>query len=270
MVVATLLCMMCRATRGLLLLAAVGLVLPALAGSAEAGQVKYLGGHPIAGGGFCHIEAPHVHVYKPHKSKKKTKLLYRVHDGHYHFVGDPAGHGYDGPKHAYYGHHPIAVDVVAGGYHEGAPHELEFCYLDGPHHHWYKPAPDLEFEIKGDAYWYVAAYPPRYKKHRKVMVGINAIYRPLEYQRPVIEVEPPVAYVGPVLEVHAHVGVHGRVVAPVVSGHIRAGIEVHVPTPHIEIALPGVVIVDKHHRHKHHKVKIKKRKHGKKRGKHRR
>ena len=255
-----------------MLFAAAGLVLATVASPAEAGQVRYLGGHPIAAGGFCHIEAPHVHVYKPHKSKKKVKLLYRVHDSHYHFVGDPAGHGYDGPKHAYYGHHPIAVDVVAGGYHEGAPHELEFCYLDGPHHHWYKPAPDLEFEVKGDAYWYVAAYPPHYKKHKKVLVGINAVYRPLEYQRPVIEVEPPVAYVGPVLEVNAHVGVgaHGEVVVPVVHGEIRAGIELHVPTPRIEVSLPGVVVIDDHHRHKHHKVKVKKRKHGKKRGKHRR
>jgi hypothetical protein len=267
-----------RAARLLVGAAAAALLLPLGVTWAEADQVKYVGVHPAAGGGFCYIEAPHVHIYKPHKSKKKIKLLYRVHDGHYHFVGDPIGHGYEGPRHAYYGHHPIAVDVVAGVHVDGAPHHVEFCYLDGPHYHWYAPPADLEFTVKGDAYWYVGVYPPRYKKHRKVLVGINAVYRPIRYTRPVIEVEPPAAYVGPIVEVHAPVVEAGvvpaRVHGPVVHGEVRAGVEVVVPAPTLEVgvSLPGVVVVEEHHHppgrkvgwYKHKKYKHKKYKHKRK------
>jgi hypothetical protein len=225
--------------------------------SVRAEQVKYVGVHPTPDGGFCYIEAPHVHIYKPHKDKQKVKLLYRQHEGHYEFVGDPVGHGYDGPRHAYYGHHPVAVDVVAGVAVEGAPHHIEFCYLDGPHHHWYAPPADLEFTVTGGAYWFVGTYPPEYERDRKALVRINAIYRPIEYQRPVIEVAPPPAYHGPIVDVHAPVvevvTPAVEVVAPAVEvrGAIRAGIEVHVPVPTVEVGvgLPGVIVIDDHHHH---------------------
>ncbi len=269
------------------LIAAVILVAATAAGSrvAHAKQVRYVGVHPIPGGGFCYIEAPHVHIYKPNKDRHKVKLLYRVHDGQYEFVGDPVGYGYDGPKYSYYGPHPIALDVVAGVPVAGH-HHVEYCYLEGPHFHWYVPPDDLEFTVKGDAYWYVGAYPPEYERNKKALVRINALYRPMEYQRPVIEVEPPVAYVGPIVEVHApvvevaHPGVEVahpgvEVVAPVAE--VRAGIEVHVPVPTVEIGVgvPGVIVVDEHHHHhppgRHkgwHKTKVK-RKHGKLKIKHR-
>lgn len=93
----------------------------------------YRGGHPLSvkpESGFCYIEVPHVHAQTIHK---KHKPLYREHQGDLVFVADPIAYGYDGPQHAYYGHHPIAVDVVLGN---EASHEsgqqLEYCYLDGP------------------------------------------------------------------------------------------------------------------------------------------
>src|SRR5512146_2510369 len=69
-------------------------------------QVRYVGPHPIPkeyGGGFCHIQVPHVHVYGP----VDAKLQYREDPNGYYFVGDPVAYGWDGPKYAYYGHHPV-------------------------------------------------------------------------------------------------------------------------------------------------------------------
>jgi hypothetical protein len=220
------------------------------AGEASADQVRYVGVHPIPAGGVCHIELPHVHVYAPHKSKKKIKLLYRQYDDQYHFVGDPTAYDdYDGPKVAYYGHHPIAVDVVAGVHVDGAPHHIEYCYLNGPHHHHYAPPPDLEFTVKGDAHWFVGTYPASYKKRHKSLVRINAIYKPMKYDRPVVEVDPPEAYVGPVVEVHGH----GHVRGPAVRGEV----EVRVPAPslEVEVGLPGLIVVDDHDHHHHRKHK---------------
>jgi hypothetical protein len=208
-----------------------------------------------------------VHVYAPAKgNKKKAKLLYRVHDHQYHFVGDPAAHDYDGPRTSYYGHHPIALDVVAGVSVDGAPHDVAYCYLDGPHYHAYAPAPNLEFEVKGDAHWYVGAYPDEYTRNRPALVRVNAVYRPIEYTRPVIEVEPPTAYVGPIFVVDAP-----AVIVETPRARVRGGVsvDVHIPTPTLEvgIALPGVIVVDGHHhshrkhKHKHYKKHKRYRKH---------
>jgi hypothetical protein len=224
-------------------------VLAALAPAmASAQQVRYSGTHPIPAsvdGDFCYIEFPHVHMYQPHEAK----TLYRVENGHYHFVGDPVAHGYDGPRHSYYGHHPVVIDPDVH-IHVGQP-VTEFCYLDGPHYHGYEPPPGLTFEVKGGAHWYIGKYPKDYHKHRKGYARINAVYKPVVYERPVVVVDaPPVGYVGPVVEVHA--------VAPAV--------EVHVPVPTIDIhvGVPGVVIGG-HRHHKHKKYKKHKRY---KRGKH--
>jgi hypothetical protein len=232
-----------------------------VAAAAEAKQVRYLGGHPADHGGYCHIEASHVHVYAPAKGdRKKAKLLYRVHDHQYHFVGDPGAHDYDGPRTSYYGHHPIALDVVAGAHVEGAPHDITYCYLDGPHFHAYEPAPGLEFTVKGDAHWFVGSYPDAYEHDKVALVRVNAIYRPMKYTRPVIEVEPPSAYVGPILVVEAP-----GVFVETPHARVRGGLSVdlHVPTPTLEvgIALPGVVVIDDHHHHSHSRVKYKKHKH---------
>src|SRR4051812_43959776 len=87
-----------RRTLSILFGALCGLVLT-LAGAraAEARAHRFVGEHPGPGGVFCHIHAPHVHVYGP----SKPEVLYRQHDGWSYFVGDPVAHGYAGPKYAY-------------------------------------------------------------------------------------------------------------------------------------------------------------------------
>ena len=224
--------------------------------SARADQIKFSGIHPIPAsvsveGGFCYIEVPHVHIYEP----EKAEVLYRTKDDHHHFVGDPVALGYDGPKHSYYGHHPVQVDAsVHIGVNEPA---VEYCYINGPHYHGYEPPPELSFTLEGGAYWYIGKYPRPYRRHKKRLVQINAVYEPIEYERPVVVVEaPPPAYRGPVVEVDVHAPVV-EVDAPAVRGGVHADVEVHVPVPTLDvhIGVPGVIVHDRHHRHRHHKHK---------------
>ncbi|MCX5748595.1 MAG: hypothetical protein NT062_39605, partial [Proteobacteria bacterium] len=145
-------------------------------------QVRFRGIHPIPrseGGGVCHIEGPHVHIFAA------DKLQYREHDGANFFVGDPVAYGWDGPKHAYKGHHPIHVDG-----------DVEFCYLDGPHFHDFAAPEGPEFELRGDVAFYVGEPPPVYVEERPALVKINAVYTPLRYERPLVTVEAPGAWIG--------------------------------------------------------------------------
>jgi len=214
-------------------------------------QVRYVGVHPIPkghGGGVCHIEGPHVHVYAP----ADAKVQYRVHDDAYFFVGDPVAYGWDGPKHTYYGHHPVQVDVVLD---DGDP-QVEYCYLDGPHYHYYAPPPSLKFEMRAGAAWYVGDMPAAYVDARAELDPIDVVYEPIQYERPVVVVdEPPAAWVGlryavvaPAVEVHTPV-----VVAPAhAHAHVGVGVGVEVHAPVLEVHVPSVVIgggvfVDGHH-----------------------
>lgn len=208
----------------------------ALAPSATAGktkQVRYIGIHPVPkseGGGICYIEGPHVHIYAA------NKLEYRAHGPDHYFVGDPVAYGYDGDKHAYKGHHPIHVDMVVG---DDDP-DVEFCYLDGPHYHYFTVPEGPEFKIVGDTYFYVGDPGPVYVEARPQMVRINAVYTPLVYTRPVVEVEAPVGWVGlryggPAVVVDAPAI---RVAAPTV----RAGVDVRVivpppPSIHLDVGI---------------------------------
>ena len=233
------------------------------AAAAESKQHRYVGIHPVPraqGGGMCHIQAPHVHVY----AAMDAKVQFRDHDGWQHFVGDPVAYGWDGPKHAYYGHHPVPVHVVVGDDRE----DTEYCYLDGAHYHAWAPPAELKLELEGGAYWYVGELPRAYVEARPVYDPIDTIYAPIVYTRPVVEVSvaPPRWY--------GHVVVAPAVVAPVVvappprrgsPGHVRGGVgvEVHVPAPtlRVEVAVPtvqigiggGVIVHDHHHggKHKH-------------------
>ncbi len=240
-----------------------------------------MGVHPIPkseGGGMCYIEGPHVHIYAA------NKLEYRDHDGDHYFVGDPVAYGWDGPKYAYKGPHPIHVDAVVGG----DPDE-EYCYIQGPHYHYYQPvANDPQFQVVGGAYFYVGTPPQPMIEARPQYVGINAYYEPLVYTRPVVEVEAPVGwvgaraeFVGPGVVVGAPgvvvgapgavvVGRHGAVVAPGVA--VEGGIGVVVPTPSVHVGVdvgvgiggvgvvggpavvrpaPGPVIIERHDNGRH-------------------
>jgi len=181
----------------------------ALAGTAHADakhQVRYVGIHPIPkseGGGICYIEGPHVHVYAA------DKLQYRDHRGENFFVGDPVAYGYtpqDGPRHVYKGHHPIHIDAVVG---DGDP-QTEWCYIDGPHYHYFAPPEGPEFKVEGDAYFYVGEPPRAYIAGRATYMPINKIYTPIVYERPVIAVDAPHGWIG----ARAEFVVPGVVVAP--------------------------------------------------------
>lgn len=228
--------------RTVLLILALGVV--GLSGSAATAgnikQVRYIGIHPLPkaeGGGICYIEGPHVHIYDA------DKLQYRDHHGSNYFVGDPVAYGYDGQRYAYKGHHPIQVNAVVG---DDDP-DVEYCYINGPHFHYFAPPEGPEFRLAGDAYFYVGDPPRAYVDARPAMMKVNAVYQPLVYERPVITVDAPVGWIGARAEFVAPAAV---VVAPaagvVVAPRAGVSIEAHVPAPslHVDvgIGLPGVVV----------------------------
>jgi hypothetical protein len=220
----------------LTVLTLVFLAAPALAGGK---QVRYVGIHPLPrseGGGICYIEGPHVHIFDA------DKIQYRDHRGANYFVGDPVAYGYDGKRYAYKGHHPIHVNVVVG---DDEPDD-EYCYINGPHYHYFAPPEGPEFRMSGNAYFYVGEPPRAYVEARPAMMRINAVYQPIVYERPVVTVDAPVGWIGARAE---FVGPSAGVVvdAPVVAPP-RAGVTVqgYIPAPslHVDvgIGLPGVVV----------------------------
>jgi hypothetical protein len=212
---------------------------------AEAKQVKYVGIHPRTGkanGGLCHVRAIHVHPVAP----ASASVLYRVHDGIYFFIGDPVPFGYEGPKHQYYGHHPVTFSVVIGKDLADDQDQVEYCYLEGPHFHFFEPPEDHDFVEKKDVHFYAEEFPPEYEKGKPERSKVNAVYRPIEYARPVYTEAPPAEYRGPIVEV---------------------SVALPVPTVGIHLAVPpvlGVVHVhdahchDDHHKHKKAHFKHKK------------
>lgn len=237
--------------RSKLTLLALAVTATAAAAPADAGTkiTLYVGAHPLSDDVFCVIEAPHQHAVRPFKS-----VLFRVHDGHHHFVGDPVAHGWSGPKYAYVGHHPIDLSVRLGIWLRDPDHTEVYCYITGPHFHAFQPAPALRFELKGEAYWYVGELGPAYKRgKRRYVKPVTAVYAEIEYPRPVIEVRPPAGFVG------VFVG-PGEVEA---TGGITAGVELVVPRPVLEVDLGFGVDVGHHHRHRKHHKHRKHRKHRK-------
>lgn len=202
---------------------------PALAGHKYGRQVRFAGIHPIPkaeGGGICHIQGPHVHIYAA------NKLEYRTHDDDNVFVGDPVAYGWDGPKYAYKGNHPIQVNAMVGG-----DPDVVYCYINGPHYHYFEPDQD-DFKLVGGAYFYVGTPAPVYVQARPQYVGINAVYDPIVYTRPVVEVTPPegwigarVDLVGPAVVVETPPPVVVAPHAEVVTPGIHAGVQVVLPPP---------------------------------------
>ena len=188
-------------------------------GTASAKIAHYRSQHPLPrkiGHGFCYIEVPHVHNFEP-----SDRRLYREIDGQYYFVGDPTAFEYQGPQYSFYGAHPVVeASVQVGG--------PVYCYLGGPHYHWYQPPPEARFEFRGGAYWYVGAYDPVYYQDRPRYMVVNDAYRPLVYTRPVVDISVvPPGFQGEILA--AGSGWRGRaaVGVPVVS----AGVQVAAPPP---------------------------------------
>jgi hypothetical protein len=259
--------------RWILIALVLAVVAPASAGRAKYGrQVRYVGVHPIAkndGGGICYIEGPHVHVYAA------NKLEFRDHDGDYYFVGDPVAYGWDGPKYSYKGPHTIHVEAVVGG-----DPDVEYCYLEGPHYHYFTPSDDNDYKVVGETYFYVSEPPKAYIEARPAYVGINAYYRPITYARPVVTVEAPSGWIGLRAGYITPVIVDRPVVVDhrgEVEGGISVGAEVHIPVPSVHIGVdfggpPAVIVHDRapviirdrdHDRDRHSDEG-----HGRKRGRH--
>lgn len=226
-------------SRPIIVLAAlVALAAPAVAG---AKQVRYIGIHPLPradGGGICYIEGPHVHVYEA------DKIQYRDHRGANYFVGDPVAYGYDGERFAYKGHHPIHVAAVVG---DDDPADV-YCYLSGPHYHYFAPPEGPEFKLVGGAYFFVGEPPRVYVDARPAMMKINTVYQPLVYERPVVTVEAPVGWIGARAEFVAPAA--GVVVAPaagvVVAPAAGVRVDAHIPMPslHVDVGIgaPAVIV----------------------------
>lgn len=194
-------------------------------------QVEYANVHPLpkqGGRGFCNIEGPHVHIYRP----DHADVLYRVVGGAYVFIGDPVPFGYDGPRHAFHGPHPIPVAEIV----VEPPPDLGvvFCYLDGPHYHPYVPPPALAFTERGGAHWYTGEWPRSYQADAPRYRKINVVYDPLLYARPVITASAPVGY-------------HVPVIAVTLPPRVKP--------PIVEVRVPWLIVDnghDHHHCRRHH------------------
>ncbi|MBZ4421787.1 hypothetical protein [Myxococcus sp. RHSTA-1-4] len=228
----------------------VGAALLLAAGTAEAKQWKYAGMHPRSGqpaDGLCHIEAMHVHTAAP----VQADVLYRTHDGAYVFIGDPTPFGYEGPRHSYYGHHPVVLNVLINI--EVDVDVVEYCYHDGPHYHAYEPPPRQEFVEKEDVYYYAGEYPEEYRRESPQLVRVNTVYRTWNPTRPVVTVAPPPEYHGPIFQVNVNL--------PVPRVEVNVGA---VPVRHDVVVVHEREVVHEHddhcehRRHKHKKHKHKK------------
>ncbi|HEY7955440.1 MAG TPA: hypothetical protein VII38_09105 [Polyangia bacterium] len=191
---------------------------------AEARHVRFLGPHPIAarhGGGYCYIEGPHIHAYAPDRA-----ALYQQVGDEYVFTGDPTPFGYDGPRHVFYGHHPILTAT-------GQP---VYCLINGPHYHAFAAPEGPQYKMQGDVAFYIG--PPLPAPPREVRV-VNAEYRPFVTFRPTVEVQPPPEWHGEVV-----VSAPGVVVgAPGVVVGAPPSVRVYAPRPRVdvEVSAPGVV-----------------------------
>jgi hypothetical protein len=197
--------------------------------NAEAAVFRYLSQHPLPrkmGGGFCYIDVPHVHDFGPSDPR-----MYRQVDGQNYFVGDPAPFDYEGPRHAFYGPHPIVETNVQFGH-------PEYCYLQGPHYHWYEPPPQASFELRGGAYWYTGTYEPTYYEQRPRYVGVNDAYAPIVYTRPVVDITvAPPGFHGEI--VTGGPGWRGRAVVAAPPPVVQVGVGINVGGP------PAGVVVER-------------------------
>ena len=214
---------------------------------------NYMSKHPLprkVGRGFCYIDVPHFHDYAPSDPR-----LYRQVDGQFYFVGDPAPFDYEGQRFSYYGAHP----VVDASVHLRGP---TYCYLRGPHYHWYAPSAAAQFELRGGAYWYVGTYEPVFYSERPRYVVVNDVYAPIVYTRPIVDIRvAPPAFRGEIVAGGPGWRAGAVVGAPMVS----AGVVVAAPPPpvvHVGVGVgvgvgvnmggpPPVVYHDRHDNGRH-------------------
>jgi hypothetical protein len=176
--------------RILIAVAAGVLAASAPATAAAPGLAKYRGMHPLPphAGDFCYIDVPHVHRATPSDMRVYATLPSQE----VVFVGDPVALGYTGPKHAYFGPHPLAhPDVPAS--------DNVVCYYLKAHYHAHRPAAGTTFTQKDGAYWYTGAFPPDFEK-QSYLTRINQTAPIPGYKPPAVELgAAPPGYKLPVL-----------------------------------------------------------------------
>lgn len=153
---------------------------------------RFLGPHPAParlGGGFCHIDVPHLHAYLPDRP-----ALYQPVGEAYLFTGDPVPFGYEGPRTVFYGAHPVQLRVEGD-----LPAAPIYCSLRGPHYHDYAAPAVPDYKVQGGVVFYVGPLPPDYAARRpRLERALEDEYRPFLALRPQVTVAPPPEWQGEV------------------------------------------------------------------------
>jgi hypothetical protein len=115
---------------------------------AAAGGYCFEGPHPVdsrvePGVTWDNTPGRHIHGYPPFDLR-----LFAHQNGCYSFVGDPTDFGYAGDTYSYYGAHPILA-AYGGGW----------CFMIGPHHHFWRPWSPL-FVTVGPWFYWQGPYDP--------------------------------------------------------------------------------------------------------------
>lgn len=189
---------------------------PGPRGDSAGHRTHFAGAHPISshiGKGYCYIQVPHIHAYAPEHPE-----LYQEVDHAHLFVGDPVPFGYDGPKHVWYGHHPVYV----GPLHRPAP-SPHFCWMKGPHYHAYAAPPTPEYQRQNDVIFFMGPIPGVLVQERPRREEVLEIaYRPYVKLRPQVVVVPPPLWQGTVW--------------------VIGGPSVGVVVPGVQVVTPNVVV----------------------------
>ena len=98
----------------------------------------------------------------------------------------------------------------------------------GPHYHWYAPPPQAPFELQGGRLLVHGRLRAGYYAEQPRYVGVNDVYAPLVYDRPVVDVAiAPPTFHGEIRRRRARLARRAVLGAPAVS----AGVYVAVPPP---------------------------------------
>lgn len=143
---------------------------------AQGGGYCFQGPHPVdsnvePGVTWDNTPGRHVHGYPPFDLR-----LFSVQNGCYYFIGDPSDFGYAGSTYSYYGAHPILA-AYGGGW----------CFMIGPHRHFWRPWSPLFVTVGPWFYWqgpydpffwtYWPYYHYFYRSHYPTYYGRGAFFR---------------------------------------------------------------------------------------------
>jgi len=87
--------------------------------------------------GFEEVQGQNIRPYAPVELR-----LFSFRDGCYYFIGDPTDFGYAGNTFSYYGAHPILATYGGG-----------WCFMIGPHRHFWRPWSPLFVTVGPWFYW---------------------------------------------------------------------------------------------------------------------